>query len=206
MCLNFRAKSAVVGADTELMEKNVSSKPSYEAIMQQIAYLMCAVANQTNLNPTKTGGHTGFKPNGNSKYPSNTFQRPKHNRKNMTCWGCGGTGHSWRECSTLRDEGIISPLDSNPPIANSGTRPNLNGQQGEEIPTSNPFPVTTMGGVHINGELRPIGVWDYSDYYNPNPWARILGRVNKTDVEIDGIISKALIDSGAMISMMSRNY
>ena len=44
------------------------------------------------------------------------------------------------------------------------------------------------------------------DYYNPNPCARILGRANETDVEIDGIISKALIDSGAMILMMSRDY
>ena len=44
-----------------------------------------------------------------------------------------------------------------------------------------------------------------SDYYNPNPWARILGRANETDVEIDGVISKALIDSGAMVSMMSKD-
>ena len=43
----------------------------------------------------------------------------------------------------------------------------------------------------MNGELRLIGVWDDSDYYNPNPWARILGRANETDVEIDGLISKA---------------
>ena len=33
-----------------------------------------------------------------------------------------------------------------------------------------------------------------------------MGRANETDVEIDGIISKALIDSGAMISMMSKDY
>ena len=33
-----------------------------------------------------------------------------------------------------------------------------------------------------------------------------MGRANETDVEIDGIICKALIDSGAMISMMSRGY
>ena len=33
-----------------------------------------------------------------------------------------------------------------------------------------------------------------------------MGRTNETDVEIDGIISKALIDSGAMISMMSKDY
>ena len=44
------------------------------------------------------------------------------------------------------------------------------------------------------------------EYYNPNPWARILGGANETDIEIDGIISKALIDRGAMISMMSRGY
>ena len=45
-----------------------------------------------------------------------------------------------------------------------------------------------------------------SDYYNPNPLTRTLGRANETDVEIDGVISKALIDSGAMISMMSKDY
>ena len=33
-----------------------------------------------------------------------------------------------------------------------------------------------------------------------------MGRANETDVEIDGVISKALIDSGAMISMMSKDY
>ena len=43
-----RAKSAVVGADTNLSEKKVSSEPSYEVIMKQIAYLMSVVANQTN--------------------------------------------------------------------------------------------------------------------------------------------------------------
>ena len=57
-----------------------------------------------------------------------------------------------------------------------------------------------------NEELRQLGVQDELEYYNPNPWARILGRGNETDVEIDGIISKALIDSGAMILMMSRDY
>ena len=35
--------------------------------------------------------------------------------------------------------------------------------------------------------------------YNPNPWVRILGRANETEVEIDGKVSKALIRSGAMI-------
>ena len=47
---------------------------------------------------------------------------------------------------------------------------------------------------------------DEPEYYNPNPWARILGRANETDVEIDGIISKALIDSGVMILVVSKDY
>ena len=51
-----------------------------------------------------------------------------------------------------------------------------------------------------------MGTWDEPEYYNLNSWARILGRANETDVEIDGIISKALIDSGAMILMMSKDY
>ena len=76
-----RAKSAVVEDDTDLTETKISSEPSYEAITQQMAYLMSVVANQTNPNPNKTSGCQGFKPNGNSNYSSNTFQRPKCDRK-----------------------------------------------------------------------------------------------------------------------------
>ena len=67
-------------------------------------------------------------------------------------------------------------------------------------------PSDNQGGININGELRQVGVSNGLEYYNPNLCARILGRANKTDIEIDGIISKTLIDSGAMISMMSRGY
>ena len=97
----------------DLAETKVSSEPSYEAITQKIAYLMSAIANQTNLNLTKTSGCPGFKPYGNGTYSSNTFQRPKRDRKNMTCCGCGGTGHSWRECSTPR-QGNNLPFRPNP--------------------------------------------------------------------------------------------
>ena len=45
-----RAKSAVVGADTDSLVKGASSQPSYEMITQQIAYLMSAMANQTSPN------------------------------------------------------------------------------------------------------------------------------------------------------------
>ena len=33
-----------------------------------------------------------------------------------------------------------------------------------------------------------------------------MGRANETEIEIDGTISKALIDSGAMILMMNKGY
>ena len=75
---------------------------------------------------------------------------------------------------------------------------------GESILQSTPS--DNQGGIHIHWELSTAGTQTDPDYYNPNPLARILGRANETDVEIDGVISKALIDSGAMISMMSRDY
>ena len=133
-----RAKFAIVGENTDLAEAKVSSKPSCEAITQQIAYLMSAAANQVNPELTKPSGCLGFKPNGNNKYSSNTFQRPKHDRKNMTYWGCGGTRQSWRECSTSR-QGNTLPFRPNLPNSNPGRRQNLNGQQGEEAQPSNPL-------------------------------------------------------------------
>ena len=79
-----RAKSRVIGTITDLVESKASSEPSYEAITQQIAYLMSAIANQANPDQTKTSGCLEFKPNGNNKYSSYMFQRPKHDRRNMT--------------------------------------------------------------------------------------------------------------------------
>ena len=67
-------------------------------------------------------------------------------------------------------------------------------------------PSDDQGGININRELRQVEVSNGPEYYNPNLWARILGRANETEIEIDGKISKALIDSSAMISMMSKGY
>ena len=72
-----KAKSAIVGTDTNLAEAKTNSEPSYEAITQQIAYLMSALANQIKPEPTKPSGYPGFKSNETNKYSSNTFHRPK---------------------------------------------------------------------------------------------------------------------------------
>ena len=45
-----------------------------------------------------------------------------------------------------------------------------------------------------------------SNHHNPNPWARLLGRANESEIEIDGKLGTELIDSGMMISMMSQEY
>ena len=67
-------------------------------------------------------------------------------------------------------------------------------------------PNPDQGGLNINGQLGKAGVFNRLHFHNPNPWVKILGRANKSEIEIDGIKSKALIDSGAMISMMSKEY
>ena len=79
-----RAKSAVVG--TELQSKVAISDPPYEAITQQIAYLMFAITNQ---NSSKNSECNGSKQsNGNGKFSNMKFQRQKKDRKGMKCWGC----------------------------------------------------------------------------------------------------------------------
>ena len=80
---------------------------------------------------------------------------------------------------------------------------NLNSWQGEEAQSSSNH---NKGGVNINGQLRQTEVVTWPDYYNPNPWVKILWRANESEIEINGKINKALIDSGAMISMMSKEY
>ena len=60
----------------------------------------------------------------------------------MTCWGCGGSGHSCRECS-MPTQGNNLPFRPNNLNQNQGDRQNLNSQQGEETPPSNPLPVMT---------------------------------------------------------------
>ena len=94
-----RAKSAVVEMGTQ--PKASSSEPPYEAITQQIAYLMFAITNQNKSN----NGQNCVKcnnANGNGKFFSSKTQGTKKDWKEMCCWECGGTGHGWRECSTHR--------------------------------------------------------------------------------------------------------
>ena len=95
-----RAKSTAVGTASALQVKVARSHPPYEALTLQKTYLMSAITNQ---NLIKNNGCNGSKPsNGNSKFKAAKFHRPKRDRKDIKCWGCGGTGYSWRECSTPR--------------------------------------------------------------------------------------------------------
>ena len=77
---------------------------------------------------------------------------------------------------------------------------------GEGNPSLLSSPSNDQGGVNINGQLRQARVFTGPEYYNPSPWVRILHRTNESEIKIDGKLSKALIDRGAMISMKSKGY
>ena len=123
----------------------------------------------------------------------------------MTFWGCGGTGHSWRECSTPRQRKYPS-FQAQFPKCEPSKKAKFKWPTGGGNPILQSSPSDNQGGIHIHQELRAAGAQTDPDYYNPNLWARILGRASETDVEIDGVISKALVDSGVMILMMSKDY
>ena len=69
--------------------------------------------------------------NGNGKCLYAKFQKPKRDKKDMKCWGCGGTGHSWKECST-HTQGNNLPFRPNNQTWNRNGGQNLNGSEGEE--------------------------------------------------------------------------
>ena len=79
-------------------------------------------------------------------------------------------------------------------MANGGRNPSLQSS-----------PCNDQGGVNIDRQLRQVRVSTGPEYYNPNPLVRTLGRANELEIEINGKISKALIDSSAMISVMSKD-
>ena len=138
-----QAKSAVEGMDTASKVKGVSSETSYEALTQQITYLMSAVTNQTNQNWSKSNGCNDSKSsNKNGKYSYTKFQKPNRDRKDMKCWGCGGSRHSWRECSTAR-QGNNLPFKPKNQNQNQNDGQNSNGQLGKETQPSNPLPMMT---------------------------------------------------------------
>ena len=53
-------------------------------------------------------------------------KKPKRDRKDMKCWGCVGSGHSWRECSTSR-QGNNLPFKPKNQNQNQNDGQNLNG-------------------------------------------------------------------------------
>ena len=89
------------------------------------------------------------------------------------------------ESAPTPDKGIICLLGPNHLNQNQGDRQNLKWLTGGGNTTLQSSPSDDQGGININGELRQVGVSNGLEYYNPNPWARILGRANETDIEND---------------------
>ena len=77
-----RDKLAVVELETQ--SKAASSQPTYEAIMQQIAYLMSSITNQNANNNGQNGPRYN---NGNGKFPNTRTKRPKKVRKDLNLLG-----------------------------------------------------------------------------------------------------------------------
>ena len=83
VCQTIRTKSAVV--ELELQSKMASSDPPYEAIIQQIAYLMSAIIIQNANNNWQNGSRYN---NGNRKFSNTKTQRPKKERYDLLgMWG-----------------------------------------------------------------------------------------------------------------------
>ena len=120
----------------------------------------------------------------------------------MACWGCGEPD--------IVEESALFPDKEYPSfqVQPSKFEPRKKAKfkwltRGGNTTLQSP-PSNDQRGVHINRDWEQQSPRLIIIILIPGP--RILGRANKTEVEIDGVVSKVLIDSGVIISMMSKDY
>ena len=56
------------------------------------------------------------------------------------------------------------------------------------------------------GGLKGGGYVTTPEYHNPDPLVRLIGPANEGKVEIEGVKTTALIDTGACLSAMTKSF
>ena len=107
----------------------------------------------------------------------------KEGQKLIQCYNCGGWGHGWRNCPTTGNVDWRSLNRAKPPPTGNILAPNQTQSYSRKK-------------------------WDSGggrEYYNPDPLYQLIGPTNETEVNIEGVGIKALIDSRAQISAISKS-
>ena len=118
-----------------------------------------------------------------------------HSRKKWKgrygCYHCGEPGH-WRKTCPQKPH-----RKRKAPDVTSGSSPPHSGM--EEDGTTPASTSKKGGGKQSKLSSKP-------QYYNPDPVARLFGRANEAPVEINGVSTTSLIDTGATVTIINADF
>ena len=108
------------------------------------------------------------------------------------CYYCGEQGH-WRKSQRKRKASEMAGGSSTP-------QPDTKEKSSAAEKGSVPATTSKKGGG------KPAKLPSRPQYYNPDPVARLFGRANEAPVEINGIPTTSLVDTGATVTIINANF
>ena len=120
---------------------------------------------------------------------------PKKKWKGMYgCYYCGEPGHWRRTCPQLSPRKRKAPGGSPAPLSSSEKESSPSEE--EYVP---PTSTQSRNGKQAKLSTRP-------QYYNPDPVARMFGRANEATVEVNGVTTTCLVDTGATVTIVNAGF
>ena len=125
-------------------------------------------------------------------------QQKKKCKWKFGCYNCGVHGHWNKICPEKKDmKRTASQMSSRSPPPQSEVEEV--GSTSGHGKTKSASPTKGSGGKRPRLPTKP-------QYYNPDPVARLFGRANEAPVEINGIATTSLIDTGATVTILNAAF
>ena len=125
-------------------------------------------------------------------------QQKKKWKGKFGCYNCGVHGHWNKICPEKKNmKRTASQMSSRSPPPQSEVEEV--GSTSGHGKTKSASPTKGSGGKRPKLPTKP-------QYYNPDPVARLFGRANEAPVEINGIASTSLIDTGATVTILNAAF
>ena len=131
--------------------------------------------------------------------PQKTEPEPSQKTKKKrlySCYTCGEPGHWRKTCPEGFKKRGRPPRDQGGPTSSS---------------KKTDTPITTEEKKKLDNEPAPKQTRrakpaSKPQYYNPDPIARMFGRANETTVEVNGVSTTCLVDTGATVTIINADF
>ena len=122
-----------------------------------------------------------------------TSQKTKWKRL-YTCYYCGEPGHWWRTCPQR-------PQKKRRPPNSRGFNPSTSDTDGSTTEDECRPPPTAK-----KKQAKRTKPSSKPQYHNPDPVARMFGRANEAAVEVNGVPTTCLVDTGTTVTIVNADF